>query len=89
MGDYLAGAETVMNHEATVTAIYGAHRVRPPGAPKLGIEDVQDLRKTLLNIRVGKASANGVYPREYIVNERMILLAEPEFLQAWQSTNRE
>ena len=89
MGDYLAGAETVISQQSLVTEIYGAHRVRPPGAPKLGIEDVQDLRKTLLNIRAGAASAKGVYPRQYIVNERMRLLAEPEFLQAWQSTNRE
>jgi hypothetical protein len=47
------------------------------------------LRKTLLNIRAGEANASGVYPREYTVNERIILLAEPEFLQTWQSTNRE
>ena len=89
MGDYLAGAETVISQQSLVTEIYGAHRVRPPGAPKLGIGDVKDLRKTLLNIRAGEANASGVYPREYTVNERIILLAEPEFLQTWQSTNRE
>ena len=89
MSDYLAGAETVISYESFVTEIYGAHRVRPPGAPRLGISDVKDLRKTLQDVRAGKAISGGVYPREYRINERMILLAEPEFLQDWQSTNRE
>jgi hydroxyacylglutathione hydrolase len=89
MGDYLAGAETVINQQSLVTEIYGAHRVRPPGAPKLGIDDVKDLRKKLLDIRAGEANASGSYPREYIVNEEITLLTEPEFLQAWQSTDRE
>lgn len=89
MGDYLAGAETVMNHEGTVTAIYGAHRVRPPSAPKLGLNDVKDLRTALNNIRAGNAKASGLYPREYKVNERLVLLAEPEFLQDWQPSDKE
>ncbi len=89
MGDYLAGAETVLDQAHVVTEIYGAHRVRPPGAPKLGIDDVKDLRKTLQDMRAGEANSEGIYPQEYTVNERMLLLAEPEFLQDWQSTNRE
>ena len=83
MGDYLAAAETVLAHTSAQSRIFGAHRIEPPGAPELGQRDVSDLKSSLEAIKAGTAPGSGVYPREYPVNERMLLLAEPAWLQNW------
>ncbi len=84
MGDYAAGARTVLAAVPPATRIFGAHRVAPPGAPELAMSDVRDLAETLRAIRAGHAVSSGVYPVAYRVNERLELLAEPRWLQRWE-----
>ncbi|MGI9326748.1 MAG: MBL fold metallo-hydrolase [Pseudomonadales bacterium] len=83
MGDYLQGAETVLAAAADGTVVLGAHRVAPPGVPKLAMADVLDLQAALLRIKSGDLSGSGWYPREYKINPRTTLLAEPAWLQNW------
>jgi hydroxyacylglutathione hydrolase len=83
MGDYQAGARTVLEAAAPGTRVFGAHRVAPPGAPELAMGDVRDLAETLLAISAGERAGTGVYPVSYRVNERVELLAEPRWLQQW------
>lgn len=83
MGDYAAGARSVLEAAAPVTRIFGAHRVMPPGAPELAMSDVRDLAETLRAISAGERASTGFYPVSYRVNERVELLAEPRWLQEW------
>jgi glyoxylase-like metal-dependent hydrolase (beta-lactamase superfamily II) len=83
MGDYLQGADTVLGAVPANARIFGAHRVAPPGAPKLAIEDVEDLESALRAIRAGELRGTGVYPVVYRVNSRLELYAEPRWLQNW------
>ncbi len=83
MGDYQAGARSVLAAAAPGTRIFGAHRVGPPAAPELALDDVRDLAETLLAISAGERAGTGVYPVSYRVNERVELLAEPRWLQVW------
>jgi hydroxyacylglutathione hydrolase len=83
MGDYLYGAERVLEAAPTNGRVFGAHRVAPPGAPELAMSDVADLHAALVAIRDGQLAAEGVYPRAYRVNARLELLAEPTWLQRW------
>jgi glyoxylase-like metal-dependent hydrolase (beta-lactamase superfamily II) len=83
MGDYLQGADTVLGAVRANARIFGAHRVAPPGAPELAIEDVEDLESALRAIRAGELQGRGVYPVVYRVNARLELYAEPRWLQNW------
>lgn len=83
MGDYLEGANAVVAASPGSARVLGAHRVKPPGAPVLDLQDVHDLRATLESIRAGTISGKGVYPVTYPVNEQVTLLAEPRWLQRW------
>ena len=84
MGDYVAGARTLLDAAAPATRIFGAHRVTPPGAPELAMSDVRDLAETLRAIRAGERASTGFYPVSYRVNDRLELLAEPRWLQDWE-----
>ena len=86
MGDYMYAAENVLANVSEKSRIFGAHRVEAPGAPELARSDVEDLRHSLGEINADTANASGVYPREYRVNERLQLLAEPAWLQDWAIT---
>jgi hydroxyacylglutathione hydrolase len=88
LGDYLQGANTVLAADAGDPAIFGAHRDVAPGPPRLGMQDVKDLRATLLELRDGSAKGAGLYPVQYEVNERIQLLVEPDWLQKWTPGNR-
>jgi glyoxylase-like metal-dependent hydrolase (beta-lactamase superfamily II) len=83
MGDYLQGSDTMLSAVRDHVHILGAHRDAAPGLPRLSREDVEDLRAALIAIRDGKAKGSGIYPREYRVNDRIQLLAEPRLLQEW------
>jgi len=83
MGDYLQGAGTVLSSSAPETRVFGAHRVVPPGAPELAIDDVADLDAALRAIRAGELAGAGLYPVIYPVNARLELYAEPSWLQDW------
>ncbi len=83
MGDYLQGAETVLNAASANTVLLGAHRVEAPGLPRLNTSDVADLRNTLVAIKAGEAQSTGIYPVSYPVNDQLELLAEPKWLQDW------
>jgi hypothetical protein len=83
MGDYLQGSDTMLSEVREHVHILGAHRDAAPGLPRLSREDVEDLRNALIAIRDGTAKGSGMYPREYRVNDRIQLLAEPRLLQEW------
>jgi len=84
MGDYLQGSDTVLAAVSENVDFLGAHRDAAPGVPRLSLKDVEDLRATLIAIRDGTARGIGRYPREYRVNDRIQLLAEPRWLQDWE-----
>lgn len=86
MGDYMYAAENVLANASESSRIFGAHRDAPPGAPELALSDVKDLKASLEQIQAGTAIADGLYPREYRVNEQLWLLAEPAWLQEWALT---
>ena len=88
MGEYLAGANTVLAAAPTNLRVFGAHRLGPPGLPELARGDVEDLRAALAAIRDGSLSGAGFYPVVYPVNERVELWAEPPWLQRWTLRQR-
>ena len=81
--DYLHAADRVLDIVEPDVDFLGAHRVSPPGAPRLGIADLQDLQHTLTRIKNGEQASEGIYPVIYQVNESMDLWAEPSWLQRW------
>lgn len=84
MGDYLQGANALLNAAEGNIRIFGAHRSAPPGTPEQTIVDLRDLKNVLQEIQSGDASGTGLYPVTYTVNATMDLLAEPSWLQNWE-----
>ncbi len=80
---YLRASQDVLSVVDGNTRFLGAHRMAPPGAPRLGLRDLQDLESALVRIRAGEMAAEGVYPVVYEVNSAMQLWAEPAWLQDW------
>ncbi len=83
MGDYLRVADTLVTQLDQSTVFLGAHRVAPPGPPRLGMDDLTDLADGLKGIRDGDIDGAGSYPKAFPVNERLVMLAEPRWLQRW------
>lgn len=83
MKEYVDGAETMLGAIPEDVRILGAHRVEAPGLPELTFDDVKDLRETLEAVRQRYQDGEGSYPRSFVVNERVTLLAEPRWLQRW------
>ncbi len=83
MGDYLQTAESLVSIVTQEVSIYGAHRAAPPGAPRLSFNDLRDLRGGLVRIREGSLRGEGLYPKVFVVNERLGVVAEPRWLQDW------
>ncbi len=83
MGDYLEAANGLRASIPAEARLRGAHRVAPPGAPVLHVDDLEDLQEALRAIRDGALEGEGLYPVTYRVNERIDLLAEPAWLQDW------
>jgi glyoxylase-like metal-dependent hydrolase (beta-lactamase superfamily II) len=92
MGQYLQGTNTLIQEVPAGARLFGAPRVAPPelsvGAPELDMGDVKDLRDTLHAIRAGELESEGFYPVVYPVNDRIELLAEPQWLQNWASRDQ-
>lgn len=84
LGDYQQGAATLLSNTSADTKVFGAHRSGPPGAPVLTREDIQDVSSALQNIKTETVEPEGDYPISYRVNERIVLLAEPKWLQNWE-----
>ncbi len=83
MGDYMQGATTLLSVLPQSAKLYGAHRMAPPGPPRLDMEDLTDLHEKLTQIQKGELVGTGFYPNIYFINERMELWAEPAWLQDW------
>ena len=88
MGDYLRAALAVIGAAPTTARVFGAHRSAPPGAPELGMSDVEDLRDALRAIRDGRMGGKGIYPAVYRINEEVELWAEPRWLQRWEAQEK-
>jgi hydroxyacylglutathione hydrolase len=83
MGDYMQGADTLLDVASPAIRIFGAHRLAPPGAPEQTLADIHDLRQALQSIKAGEVDGEGFYPVTYLVNADMTLLTEPAWLQNW------
>lgn len=86
MGDYLQTAQQLLSILDADTLLYPAHSVPSEagyGLARLDVSDVADLRDALLEIRAGKRESDGWFPRRYRVNDVISLLADFEWLQAW------
>jgi hydroxyacylglutathione hydrolase len=83
MGDYAAGAETLLGAIEEDVRVFGAHRVDPAGLPELAFDDIKDLRDSLAAIRQGYLAGDSGYPETFEVNGRVEILAEPLWLQRW------
>lgn len=83
LADYLATANKLLSTLPTATKYFGAHRSGGPGAPQLRTEDVEDLQRALEQLRSGQREGEGLWPRQYLINDKMTLLAEPGLLQSW------
>ena len=89
MGDYLQGSETLLAAALADARVFGAHRDVPPGAPELGVEDVRDVRASLLAIQSGELRGEGYYPVIYPISARLELYADPSWLQSWEPRHPE
>ena len=85
MGDYLQGAATLQAIDDRALRIFGAHGAGPPGVPELAAGDVSSLQAALKAVQAGRVSSSGFYPVSYPVNDEIMLLTEPAFLQNWQA----
>jgi glyoxylase-like metal-dependent hydrolase (beta-lactamase superfamily II) len=83
MGDYARGVKTVMSEAQPEVRVFGAHRITPPGAPEIEMQDVEDLQSALGEIRSGELAGEGIYPVIYKINNRIDLWTEPSWLQDW------
>jgi glyoxylase-like metal-dependent hydrolase (beta-lactamase superfamily II) len=83
MADYLQGTDAVLGAAPAKARVFGAHRVTAPGAPELGLADVEDLQSALRAIQAGELAGEGVYPVVYEVNARVERYPEPSWLQSW------
>ena len=81
--DYAQATARVAEVITEQTRIFGAHRVSAPDLPELGYADLDDLRGALDKIRSGALEGSGSFPLAYQVNEKLVLLAEPVWLQRW------
>ncbi len=84
LGDYLQGADALLEVANDDVRIFGAHRVAPPGTPEQTLVDLRDLRTALQRVQRGNLRGEGLYPVTYMVNTSMELLADPAWLQNWE-----
>ncbi|NKB35212.1 MAG: hypothetical protein GKR91_19105 [Pseudomonadales bacterium] len=89
MGDFLQGANTLLAPVYQSAEVFGAHRGRDPGIPRLTANDIADLRVALESIKNRTAEGSGNYPRVYNINENLNILAEPRWLQNCQPRSNE
>tara|TARA_B110000971_G_scaffold117354_1_gene120267 strand:+ start:3156 stop:4115 length:960 start_codon:yes stop_codon:yes gene_type:complete len=83
MQDYASTADVLLAGVADLD-YYGAHRVEPPGPPKLSRQDLLELKQALQKMRLGDLASEGIWPAEFKVNDNITILADPGFLQDWQ-----
>jgi glyoxylase-like metal-dependent hydrolase (beta-lactamase superfamily II) len=84
--DYLKTAEELRDRLAPGTVILGAHGEEGTDhAPRLSLDDLADLTRSLTAIRDGTMPPTGQNPDRYEVNERLALLAGPESYGSWRS----
>ncbi len=76
LGDYTRSVLLLLEHGSEVARYYGAHRVADRGLPVLERADLVALRDTLGAIRRGEREGEDVFPRRFLVNERLTLLTD-------------
>jgi hydroxyacylglutathione hydrolase len=83
MGDYLLTSRALLSSLPDDVTFFGAHRSTAPGAPKLTTEDLLDLDRGLQAIKNREMTGDGFYPKTFPINDRVVILAEPRWLQDW------
>ena len=74
---YEATTERLLAMLPEDTAVYGAHCCRsdaPPAAPKLGVQELRDLRTAVVEILGGHAQGHGAILRRFPVDSQMTLV---------------
>ena len=51
--------------------------------PELGLNTLYQFQNSLEAIKAGAAKSSGVYPVIYSIDDRVVLLADPSWLQRW------
>ena len=83
MRDYLNAATPLARDMPPTLIIFGAHRDGPPGLPELEYQDLADLQRALRSIYEGELDGEGNWPQQFPVNDRILILAEPRWMQDW------
>ena len=83
MADFLETSESLLATLDRNVVFFGAHRSGPPGAPRQYLSSLEDLNRGLKNIRNGTTTGEGTYPQAFYINDQMVILAEPRWLQDW------
>lgn len=83
MGDYLRTAGPLLKELPDNIVFLGAHREAPPGVPTLKYEDLRDLEHALQRLQDDALDGEGSWPVAYPVNDNVVLMAEPRWLQDW------
>ncbi len=83
LGDYLTTADDLLARLGPDALLLTAHRMAPPGAPRLAFRDLSDLQAALEAIREGELEGEGFYPVIYTVNERISLWADRPAGRRW------
>ena len=86
VGDYLRSCEMLRDEASAVSILFPAHadiNAKTFALPKMKMDDVYALQKTLEAMKEGRASAQGFFPREYYVNSTVSLLTPFSWNMQW------
>ena len=83
MTAYLETSEALLETLDRNVVFFGAHRSGPPGAPRQYLSALEELNRGLKSIRDGVTMGEGTYPQAFYINDQMVILAEPRWLQDW------
>ena len=85
LGDYRQATDLVMAVTPPETVLLGAHRGRGGDLPRLSLADVQAVQGVLEAIESEQLAPEGFYPQVYPINDNLLLMSEPPWLQRWEA----
>ncbi len=89
MGAYLQTSQSLQTFVDKASVLLPGHGESslPWQTPRLGYQDIIDLHSTLLEIREGTRPSHGTFPRQFTVNNRIILLTPFSWNMNWHGKN--
>jgi glyoxylase-like metal-dependent hydrolase (beta-lactamase superfamily II) len=88
MGHYLWSSEYLLGVIEEHTTVLGAHGLKPLNTPRQSVDALRELKWGLEAVRDGEAEATGTYPVNYQLDEDLVMIAEPRWLQSWDPPGR-